>query len=292
MRQTISQRIGSFPLVRPWTLPPLDATAFQRTAAFVVSVPAMTQDYEQKVVVITGASSGIGAVLAEEIGRRGGSVVLAARRAERLADVAKRVGPRAEVVTADVTRREDVQRVLQAALARFGHVDVWINNAGRGISRPIEQLTDDDVDTMVRDNVKSALYGMQAVLPHFKARKQGVLVNVSSMLSRTPFATIRSAYSASKAALNSLTETLRFELAKDYPDIVVSLVLPGIVATEFGNSALGGGPDSRALPGAQSAEEVARVIADGILAHRADIYTRPEGLDRVVDYLRGLGGAR
>jgi NAD(P)-dependent dehydrogenase (short-subunit alcohol dehydrogenase family) len=131
---------------------------------------------------------------------------------------------------------------------------------------------------------------MQAVLPHFKARGQGVLVNVSSMLSRAPLATPRSAYSAAKAALNSLTESLRLELAHEFPGIHVALVLPGVVATEFGVNALGGGVDSRALPGGQTAEEVARVMADGIQARRADIYTRPEGLESVLGYLRGLAG--
>jgi NAD(P)-dependent dehydrogenase (short-subunit alcohol dehydrogenase family) len=189
-----------------------------------------------------------------------------------------------------MTRRSEVERLRDVALARFGRIDAWVNNAGRGISRPIDQLTDDDVDAMMRDNVKSALYGMQAVLPHFREAKRGVIANVSSMLSRVPFATIRSAYSASKAALDSLTETLRLELAKDCPDIRVVLVLPGVVATDFGTNALGGGPDSRTLPGAQPVEEVARIIADGLWAGPVDVYTRPEGLDRVIGHLRGLAG--
>jgi NAD(P)-dependent dehydrogenase (short-subunit alcohol dehydrogenase family) len=244
-------------------------------------------DFAHQVVVVTGASSGIGAALAEELGRRGARLVLVARRREKLEEVARRL-PAAEVVVADVTRRPDVQGALDAALGRFGRVDVWVNNAGRGISRPLEQLTDEDVDTMMRDNLKSALYGMQVVLPHFKDRRHGTIVNVSSMLSRVPFATIRSVYSASKAALNSLTETLRFELARDFPGIRVVLVLPGVVATDFGNNAVGGGPDSRTLPGAQTVEEVARTVADGLRAGRHDIYTRPDRLENVLGHLRGL----
>jgi NAD(P)-dependent dehydrogenase (short-subunit alcohol dehydrogenase family) len=111
------------------------------------------------------------------------------------------------------------------------------------------------------------------------------------MLSRAPLAPFRSAYSAAKAALNSLTESLRLELAPRHPGIHVGLVLPGIVATGFGSNALGGGPDSRGLPGAQTVDEVARVVADGIAARRADIYTRPEGVEPVLDYLRRLAGA-
>ena len=243
-----------------------------------------------KVVVITGASAGIGAALAEELSRRGARLVLAARRRDPLEAVARRAA-HAEAVPADVTRRADVDRLRDAAMARFGRIDAWVNNAGRGITRPLAQLGDEDVDAMVRDNVKSALYGMQAVLPHFRETGKGVIANVSSMLSRVPFATIRSAYSASKAALDSLTETLRFELAQDFPGIRVVLVLPGIVATDFGNNALGGGPDSRTLPGAQPVDEVARVIADGLWSGPVDLYTRPDGLDRVLGHLRSLAGA-
>ena len=179
------------------------------------------------------------------------------------------------------------------AVARFGGVDVWVNNAGRGISRPsFEAIGDQDLELMVRDNTRSALHGMQVVLPHFKARGKGVLVNVSSMLSRIPDATLRAAYSAAKAALNSLTESLRFELAKDYPGIRVVLALPGVVATDFGNSALGGGPDSRSIPGAQSVEAVARIIGDGLFTGPVDLYTRPESFQRVLGHVQRLAGLR
>ncbi len=249
-------------------------------------------DWQSQVVVITGASAGIGAALAKEVGRRGGSVVLAARRRAELESVASASGAPSAVVVADVTRRADVQAVAKAAIERFGHVDVWVNNAGRGISRPFMELTDDDVDAMIRDNVKSALYGMQTIVPHFKERKRGHVVNVSTMLARIPFAPFRSAYCAAKHALNSLGETLRMELAKDYPEVRVACVMPGVVATDFGLNALGGGPDSRALPGAQPVEEVARIIADAIEARRnGDVYMRPDAVQRVTDYSRGLAGA-
>src|SRR5579872_7243563 len=131
--------------------------------------------WKDRVVVVTGGSAGIGAALAREVGRRGGTVVIAARRAAKLAEVAASVKAPCASVEADVTRRPDVERILEVARARFGKVDVWINNAGRAISRPVEQLTDDDVDEMVRVNVKSALYGMQTALPHFKERGRGHL---------------------------------------------------------------------------------------------------------------------
>lgn len=239
---------------------------------------------KEKVVVITGASAGIGAELAELVGREGGSPVLVARREKELNEVAARSGPRALPVVADVTRRADVERALATALGRFGRVDVWVNNAGRGISRPVSQLTDEDFDEMMLVNVKSALYGMQAVLPHFKERGEGHILNVSSMLGRVPFAPIRSAYAASKHALNSLTANLRMELRATHPDIHVTAVHPGVVATGFGLNARHGGMDSRALPNAQSAAEVARIIADVIEAPRADVYTRPGAREMVASY--------
>jgi len=250
-------------------------------------------DWKTQVVVITGASGGIGASLARELGKRGASVVLAARRPDKLAEVAATAGASTLTVTADVTKREDVARIASEAIARFGRVDVWVNNVGRGISRHVLDLTDDDVDTMIRANVKSTLYGMQAVVPHFKERKRGHLLNVSSMLGRIPFAPIRSAYSAAKAAMGSLTETLRMELSSGYADVVVTCVYPGVVATDFGLNALGGGPDSRSFPGGQSPEDVATVIADAIEQRRGgDVYTRPDADERVVGHLRALASAK
>jgi NADP-dependent 3-hydroxy acid dehydrogenase YdfG len=237
-----------------------------------------------KVIVITGASGGIGASLARLAGRRGARLVLAARRERELRAVAAESGPDALVVTADVTRREDVERILAAALERFGQVDIWVNNAGRGITRPVAQLTDEDFDEMMRVNAKSALYGMQAVLPHFQARGRGHIINVSSMLGRVPYVPVRSAYNAAKGALNALTANLRMELRESYPEIHVSTVSPGVVATEFGVHALGGGVDSRQMPNAQPAEEVAGVIVDLIEHPRADVYTRPGMREWVVSY--------
>jgi NAD(P)-dependent dehydrogenase (short-subunit alcohol dehydrogenase family) len=240
---------------------------------------------QERVVVITGASSGIGAALAEVVGARGGRPVLAARRQPELDQAAARSGPQALAVVTDVTSRAEVDRLRDAALARFGRIDVWVNNAGRGISRPVSQLTDEDIDDMILVNVKSALYGMQTVLPHFRERGRGHIINVSSMLSRIPFAPIRSAYTAAKHALNALTANLRMELrAAGQPDIMVSNVLPGVVATDFGSNALHGGPDSRSFPGAQPVGEVAELIADLIEKPRAELYTRPEFRAQVAGY--------
>ena len=242
-----------------------------------------------KVVVITGASGGIGAALARSLSERGASVVLVARRRDRLHDVARQCGSLALPIAADVTSRDEVRRVIDEALGRFQRIDVWINNAGRGITRPPSQLTDEDVDEMMRVNVKSALYAMQEVLPHFRSREEGHVINVSSMLGRIPFATFRSAYSASKHFLNALTIMFREEIQQTHPAIQFSIVSPGVVRTEFGVNARHGGPDSRQLPGSQSAEEVAEVIAGLIESRAADVDTRPGSRSQVAAYYAEIG---
>jgi short-subunit dehydrogenase len=237
---------------------------------------------KDKVIVITGASGGIGAALAETVATRGARPVLAARREKELFSVAAKCNG-ALAVVADVTQRSDVQRLADEAIRKHGHIDVWVNNAGRGISRSVLQLTDEDIDEMVRVNVKSALYGMHIAVAHFKTRGQGHLINVSSMLGRMPAAPIRSAYSASKAFLNSLTSSLRMDLKGS--GVVVSLVSPGVVQTDFGLNALhAGGPDNRTLPFSQPVQEVADIIADVIEKPRADLYTQAQGQQRVAAY--------
>jgi NADP-dependent 3-hydroxy acid dehydrogenase YdfG len=242
-----------------------------------------------KVVVITGASSGIGAALATLLAGRGASVALVARREHALREIASQCGDRALAIVGDVGQRDDVRRVVRETLARFGRIDVWVNNAGQGITRPPSQLTDEDVDVMMRANVKSALYGMQEVLPHFMARGNGHVINVSSMLGRVPTVTVRSAYTGAKHFLNALTANFRSEIQQTHPGIQFSLVSPGVVGTEFGLNARHGGPDSRQLPGSQSAEEVADVIAAVIESRRTDVYTRPGARDRVIEYYASAG---
>jgi NADP-dependent 3-hydroxy acid dehydrogenase YdfG len=241
------------------------------------------------VVVITGASSGIGAALAQLLAGQGTSLALVARREEALRAVAARCGDRSLPIVADVTRRDEVRRVVAATLARFGRIDVWVNNVGQGISRPPSQLTDDDIDEMVRTNVKTALYGMQEVLPHFKSRNAGQVINISSMLGRVPFVVFRAGYTGAKHFLNALTANFRDEVQQTHPGIQFSLVSPGVVRTDFGLNALHGGPSSHQLPDSQSAEEVAAVIADVMETRLPDVYTRKGAHARVLSYFDSIG---
>jgi short-subunit dehydrogenase len=252
-----------------------------------------------KVVVITGASSGIGAALARRLSRDRAQLVLAARRENELEAVAKdaRAAGADKVVTvrADVTSRDDVLGIKARALEEFGRIDVWVNNAGRGITRSVLDLTAEDVDEMIDVNVKSAIYGAQAVVPHFIERGEGHLINISSFLGRVPIASFRSVYSASKAALNSLTANLRMDL-QQYPGIHVSLVMPGVVTTDFARNVRGEvrPPMNAGAPGAspmkpQTPEEVADKISELIAHPVAELYTNPASAEIAKRYYANQG---
>ena len=241
-----------------------------------------------KTVLITGASSGIGAALAEHLTARGDTVAVVARRRDALQAVVERFDERALAIVGDMTDRDAVRRAIDETLGHFGELDVLVNNVGRGITRKPSELTDDDIDEMMRVNVKSALYGMQESLPYFRERGQGHVINVSSILARLPTAIIRSAYSASKHFLNALTTNFRMEVQYKHPGIQYSLVMPGIVATDFGVNAMHGGPDSRTLPSPQEAAEVAAVIAEVIDSRVGEAYTRPGLEEAVAAYYRSV----
>jgi NAD(P)-dependent dehydrogenase (short-subunit alcohol dehydrogenase family) len=198
----------------------------------------------------------------------------------------RRGSPRAIAVETDVTRRADVEHLRDAAIETFGSFDVWINNAGRGITRSVLDLSDADVDDMISLNVKSALYGMQVAVAHFIERGHGHLINISSFLGRVPLAPHRSAYNAAKAGLAALTANLRIDLRAKYPNIHVSLVMPGMVATEFGRNAIGSPPDTPIYSGphVQSVEAVADVVARTIEHPVAEVYTNPASADMARRY--------
>jgi NADP-dependent 3-hydroxy acid dehydrogenase YdfG len=234
---------------------------------------------KSKVIVITGASSGIGAALSRRLSMDGHRLALAARNADQLRAIAAQCGNRALPFATDVTRRNEVDRLRDAAIAAHGYIDVWVNNAGRGINKLVVDLTDDELDEMILVNTKSALYGMQAIAPHFKARGAGHLINISSVLSRVPAASFRSAYSAAKAALNVLTANFRMDVQATHPNIEVSLVLPGSVPGAFQKNSLGGTPQAGAVgvpAPPQTPEDIAAVVAALIAAPAAEAYTRPE----------------
>jgi len=233
--------------------------------------------------------------VARVLGAGGHRLVLAARREDALKEVARDAGSDARTMVTDVRKRGDIERLRDEAVRAFGRVDVWISNAGRGISKPTLELTDEEFDEMMTVNVKSALYGMQAIVPYFISQGSGHVVNISSVLGRVPIATIRSAYSAAKAALNSLTANARVDL-KPYPNIHVTLVMPGLVTTEFASQVIGDRSRSGAVAAApppgvrpQTPEQVAAVISEVIERPVPEVFTNPASADLVRAYYADVG---
>jgi NADP-dependent 3-hydroxy acid dehydrogenase YdfG len=189
-----------------------------------------------KVVVITGASSGLGEATARLLSTQGATVVLGARRVDRiqaLADALAAGGGTALAVETDVTDRGQVQRLVDAAVQRYGRIDVIINNAGLMPQSLLERLKVDEWDRMIDVNIKGVLYGIAAALPHMQRQKGGQIINVSSVAGHKvgPGSAV---YSATKHAVRALSEGLRQEV-KPY-GIRTTVISPGAVATELPNT--------------------------------------------------------
>ena len=196
----------------------------------------MSNNIEGKIVVITGASSGLGEATARHLCAQGASVVLGARRVDRiqaLADELTRSGARAVAVATDVTRYDEVKRLVDTAVQAFGRIDVMINNAGLMPHSPLERLKIEDWNRTIDVNIKGVLYGIGAALPYMKQQKGGQIINVSSVAGHKvrPGSAV---YAATKAAVLMLSEGLRQEV-KAY-DIRTTVISPGAVATELPNS--------------------------------------------------------
>ena len=191
----------------------------------------MTQGVKDKVVVITGASSGLGEAAARLLAKGGAKLVLGARRIDRLRALATELslGPDA-VVQTDVTERDQVKRLVDHAVRSHGRVDVMINNAGLMPSSRLERLQIDEWDRMIDVNIKGVLYGVAAALPHMIAQKSGHIINVSSVAGHKvgPGGAV---YAATKHAVRALSEGLRQEV-KPY-NIRTTIISPGAVATEL-----------------------------------------------------------
>ena len=193
----------------------------------------MNENIAGKVVVITGASSGLGEATARLLAKQGATVALAARRAERIDALAAEInaaGGKALSVATDVVDREQVKALVDAAVENFGRVDVMLNNAGLMPLAPLEKLKTDEWDQMIDVNLKGVLNGIAAALPHMKEQKSGHFINVSSVYGHKlgPDATV---YCATKFAVRALSEGLRQEV-KPY-NIRTTVISPGAVATEL-----------------------------------------------------------
>ncbi|ATN37199.1 oxidoreductase (plasmid) [Rhizobium sp. ACO-34A] len=194
----------------------------------------MTDNIENKVVVITGASSGLGAETARHLVRAGAKVVLGARRLDRLETLANELGLGSEAIyTMDVTDRQQVKALVDHAVKTHGRIDVLINNAGLMPHSPLDRLKVDEWERMVDVNIKGVLYGIAAALPYMQEQKSGHIINVSSVAGHKvrPGGVV---YSATKHAVRVISEGLRQEV-KPY-NIRSTIISPGAVATELTDS--------------------------------------------------------
>ncbi len=201
----------------------------------------------QPVVVITGASQGIGAAIAQHFAQRGCAVVLAARsegKIEALATEIRSRGGLALAVRTDVTDPHQVETLVARTIAEYGRIDVLVNNAGRDIAGSVASLDPTALEAGIRLNTLAPVYGIRAVVPEMRKRGDGVIVNVSSLAARFPIPFL-GAYSASKIALCYLSDAARMELAKD--GIAVVTVLPGVTDTGFATHAKPAGTETSPL---------------------------------------------
>jgi NAD(P)-dependent dehydrogenase (short-subunit alcohol dehydrogenase family) len=216
-----------------------------------------------RVVVVTGASSGLGRAIAVEFARQRSSLVLGARRTEALEDTARTcrlAGGEAIAVVTDVTREQDVIELAAAALDRWDRIDVWVNNAGVKLFALLEQAPFEQHQRVIETNLLGAMLGARVVVPVFRRQHRGVLINIGSVLSEIGQAFVPS-YVISKFGVHGLSESLRVELA-DEPDIHVCTVFPYAIDTphlEAAANRLGQVP--RAMPPVSSPERIARAIA-------------------------------
>lgn len=190
---------------------------------------------EKKVAVITGASSGIGEATAKLLAENGLIVVLAARREERLKELAEEIksnGGEALYRVTDVSNHSDVEELIKVAIENFGKVDILINSAGIMAHSPLKNKRISDWDNMIDINLKGTLYGIGAVLPYRNAKKSGHIINISSVAGHYAHAG-GAVYSATKWAVRAISESLREEVAKDGSNIRVSVISPGAINTEL-----------------------------------------------------------
>jgi NADP-dependent 3-hydroxy acid dehydrogenase YdfG len=196
----------------------------------------MSGSIKGKVIVITGASSGLGLAAARLLGAQGAHVVLGARRIDRLQQLAEELndsGQRALAVATNVTVCSDVKRLVDAAVETFGRIDVMVNNAGIMPQSPLERLRIDEWDQTIDVNLKGVLYGIAAALPHMQRQMSGQIVNVSSTAGHKIMLN-GAVYSATKHAVRALSEGLRQEV-KNW-NIRTTVISPGAVDSELPGS--------------------------------------------------------
>ena len=241
-----------------------------------------------KVVVITGASSGIGRATALAFADAGAAVVLAARREDALKQAAEECeerGGQALAVPTDVSDADAVQALARSAVGRFGRIDVWVNAAAVGVFAPFEEVPLEDFRRVLDVNIMGCVYGARAALPHLRQQGNGVLVNVSSVVGVVP-QPYSHAYVMSKAAVRQLSGSIRQQLrVEGVRRIKVCTVMPATIDTPFFQHAANyTGRKAVAMPPVYDPERVARVIVNLVRAPRREVMVGPMGRNLVIQF--------
>ncbi|MDO5638469.1 MAG: SDR family oxidoreductase [Neisseria sp.] len=233
----------------------------------------MSNNIQNKVVVITGASSGLGEATARHLAAFGAKLVLAARRADRLeklvADIQAQGGEAIAVAT-DVAAHAEVENLAREAVARFGRIDVLVNNAGIMPMAPMAKCRVDEWDKMIDVNIKGVLYGIAAVLPGMQAQKSGHIINLSSVAGLKVSGGVGTVYSATKFAVKTISEGLRGEVAGD--NIRVTTLYPGAVESELKH----GSSDKDAAAAMEAFYQAYEIPADSVARAVAYAIEQPE----------------
>ncbi len=233
-------------------------------------------DIKDKIVIVTGASHGIGLATAELLTRSGAKVALVARSLDRLRDISKRL-PGSYPIRVDMTREDDIKRMVWETKNHYGRIDVLINNAGQGCDAPVEKLNIETYRKIFDLNVVGPLIAMQQVIPIMREQKEGTIVNISSGLALMSLPNM-SPYASMKSALVSVSLTAREELKDD--NIRVIVVYPYITDTDFEKNTIRDivedksehEEDQGALRPPDSPEYVARKIVEGIESGESEIF--------------------
>jgi short-subunit dehydrogenase len=229
-------------------------------------------EMQGKVVVVTGASMGIGEAIAKVFADEGAGVVLLSRDASRAEAARLRIGhtDRTVALACDVRHREEIDRALGLTLHHFSRIDVWINNAGAGMQDTVADMQMPACRDLFDTNLFSAIACLQAVVPAMRAAGGGSIINISSVAGHIPI-TFGVAYSASKFAMNAIGKGARLELRRD--NIHLLTVCPGYVATDFGKNMIAarrGSTRPKSVRGI-SAERVARAVYDGYRKRKREV---------------------
>jgi short-subunit dehydrogenase len=232
-------------------------------------------EIRNKVIIVTGASDGIGGAIAKKLAHAGAKVVLAARSDEKLATLAHEL-PGSVAVHADMTQQADIQNLIDRTMEIDGRIDILINNAGQGMYGPAENIDIDKYKHIMNLNVYGPLYAMELVIPRMREQGGGMILNISSRVSQNYYPNL-SAYASTKYALNALSLTAREELKKD--NIIVSVFHPKMTATSFGKNSVNVDPETSAKYAEQArargmevdtAEQVADKVLEQIKSEAAE----------------------